>query len=202
MQQEASSKIGIFGGTFDPIHRGHLDLARHALKQFRLTKVLFVPALIPPHKSARRDMTPAPYRYRMVETAVREEPQFEVSDIEFSRPEISYTVDTLRTLKKFYPSSELYLILGADSLAEIPKWREADEIVKLARLLVARRPGVTVVLPPYSVQWIDMSECSLSSSEIRQAISRGDLLPDEIVPQDVQDYIQKMQLYRKQTPCT
>ncbi len=199
---EALPKIGIFGGTFDPIHRGHLDLARRALKQFGLQKVFFVPALIPPHKSERRDMTPAPYRFRMVEIAVRGEAQFEVSDIEFSRPDISYTIDTLRSLQKLYPGSGLYLILGADSLAEISTWREAGEIVKLAKLLVARRPGSNAKASPYPVQWIRMPECPLSSSKIRRELGAGGLLPDEIVPQDVQDYIQKMNLYRKTKPCT
>ncbi len=204
-------KIGIFGGTFDPIHQGHLALARAAQKQFGLQKILFVPALIPPHKSSRRDLTPAPYRYRMVEIAIRNEPNFEISDVEFNRPEVSYTVETLRDLKKKYPDDELFLIVGADSLAEMHKWREPDEIQRLAGVLVARRSGVDIAaasqIPSqggveWPVQWIEMKDCPLSSSQIREMFFRAEALSGDILPEGVEDYILKMKLYEKAKPCT
>ena len=188
-------KTGILGGTFDPIHQGHLALARAARDQFSLDRVLFVPALIPPHKAARRDMTPAPYRYRMVELAMPGEKGFEISDVEFSRPEISYTADTLHTLKEKYPEDRLFLILGEDSLAEMPRWKEPDKIKELAALLAAKRPGVAAVSYPDGVQWIQMPACSASSSAIREQIRKGGKAGPGLLPPEVEDYIHKMGLY-------
>src|SRR3989338_1455725 len=105
-------KIGVLGGTFDPIHLGHLMLAGAAKNQYGLDKVVFVPAFIPPNKLNRRDITPAPYRYEMVRLAIQDIPGFEISDIELSRPDISYTVDTLRSFKQQFPDAEFYLIMG------------------------------------------------------------------------------------------
>ncbi len=190
-------KIGILGGTFDPIHRGHLTLAYAAKKQYGLDKVLFVPALIPPHKAARRDLTPAPYRYRMVEIALRAHPDFEVSDLEFSRAEVSYTVDTLRELKKKYQAGKFFLIVGADSLAEIPQWKEADNIPKFAGILAApRRPFKADPSAPATL-WISMPECPLSSSGIRRWIAQGELKDKQCLPEGVENYIRRMNLYQE-----
>ena len=189
-------KIGILGGTFDPIHQGHIALAYAAKKEYGLDKVLFVPALIPPHKTARRDLTPAPYRYRMVEIALRPHLNFEVSDIEFSRAEVSYTVDTLKALKKKYPQDEFFLILGADSLAEISHWREADQIQKLARLLVAPRTHFEAKNASPNVSWIPMPECPISSSEIRSQIAQGQFKDKASLPEGVENYIHRMKLYQ------
>ena len=187
-------KIGILGGTFDPVHRGHLALARAAADQFALDKVLFIPAFIPPHKAGRRDLTPAPYRYRMVELAIRPESQFEVSDIEFSRPDLSYTVDTLRGLKEHYPASEFFLILGADSLAEFSNWQEPDQILGMARILCAARPGVREPEDAPAHEPIKMPECPIASSQIREKVFRGEPVRD-LLPEGVWDYIERMKLY-------
>lgn len=192
-------KIGILGGTFDPIHQGHILLAYAAKKEYGLDKVLFVPALIPPHKTAQRDMTPAAYRYRMVEIALRPHLDFEVSDVEFSRAEVSYTVDTLRELKKKYSRDDFFLILGADSLAEIPYWKEADQIQKLARILVAPRSPFKADKAENAareVSWIPMPECPLSSSEIRSQIAHGEFKDKKNLPEGVEDYIHRMKLYQ------
>lgn len=170
-------------------------LARAAQKQFALDKVLFVPALIPPHKKTSRTMTPAPYRYRMVEMAIESEPAFEVSDVEFNRPEISYTVDTLRDLRKKYPGDKLYLILGEDSVSEMPSWREPEEITKMADFLVARRPGYLLKAPFGNLEWIDMPLCPVSSSDIRVRISRGEAPAAGSLNPKVESYIKKMSLY-------
>ncbi len=189
-------KIGIFGGTFDPIHQGHLSLARSAKIQFSLDKVIFVPAFIPPHKSSKRDLTPAPYRYRMVEMALRDCPEFEISDVEFNRPEISYTVETLRYFKKKFPQAIFYLLMGADSLEEISTWKEPAEIKKLSKLAVARRPGMKNS-GAKDVEWIDMPEIPVSSSQLRERLAKGELFPDEVLPASVGEYITKMRLYQK-----
>ena len=195
-------KTGILGGTFDPIHQGHLALARAAKKQYRLDKILFIPALIPPHKTGRRDMTPAPYRYRMVEMAISNEPDFEVSDIEFNRPEISYTVETLRDLKKRHPKDEFFLITGSDTAAEIPGWREPEEIFRMASILVARRPGFEAGAAAKEIQWIDMPECPVSSSAIRERLAAGKPAGETMLPPAVEAYIHKMKLYGAGRSCT
>jgi nicotinate-nucleotide adenylyltransferase len=188
-------KIGIFGGTFDPIHTGHLKLAHAAMEQFGLQKVLFVPALTPPHKASRSDLTPAPFRYRMVEMAIQDEPRFEISDVEFNRPGTSYTVDTLREFKKKYPHDELYLILGEDSAADIPQWREPEEIGRLARLAAARRPGYLLPSEIPGLLRIEMPECPVSSSSIREQLSRQGNAGTAVLPEKVETYIRKMKLY-------
>ena len=199
-------KIGILGGTFDPIHQGHLVLARTAKKQFQLDKILFVPAFIPPHKTSRRDLTPAPYRYRMVELAIRKEPDFEISHAELDRPDISYTVDTLRALQKKYPGAELFLILGVDALKQFPGWHEPEEIRRLAVFLVAPRDSGEKRSPEKGsllerdVKWIDMPICPLSSSKIRQEIREGKAVGDAL-PEGVEAYIRRMKLYSGNLPC-
>lgn len=191
-------KTAILGGTFDPIHQGHLALARAANKQFSLDRVIFVPAFIPPHKAGRRDMTPAPYRYRMTELALQGEAGFEISDIEFSRPEISYTVDTLQAFKEKFPEDRFFLILGEDSLAEMSQWKEPGKIREMTELLAAKRPGASAVLPA-GARWIEMPECPISSSSIRQQIRNGESPGPEILPAPVEKYIRTMNLYRSKT---
>ncbi len=185
-------KIGILGGTFDPIHEGHLLLARAAIKQFKLDKVLFIPAFIPPHKSARRDMTPAPYRYRMTELALGQEAGFEISDIELNRPEVSYTVDTLRALAEKFKGAELFLILGADAAAQFESWQEPDEIRRLAVLAAAPRPGCVL---PENVERLDMPLCPITSSDVRRTLAAGNRPGAGILPHAVLEYIESMKLY-------
>ncbi|HXV28613.1 MAG TPA: nicotinate-nucleotide adenylyltransferase [bacterium] len=190
-------KVGILGGTFDPIHQGHLALGRCAQEQLGLDKILFIPAFIPPHKAGRHDLTPAPYRYRMVELAIAGEPAFEISPMELNRPDISYTVDTLRALKKKNPAAELYLILGEDALAEMEDWREPDEIRRLATLLVARREGKNLPFGPSEKKvWLNMPVCPYSSSEIRRLIQDSKPV-SSMLPAGVGDYIREMKLYQK-----
>lgn len=189
-------RLGILGGTFDPIHQGHLFLAQKAQAQYRLDKVLFIPAFIPPHKTARRDMTPAPYRYKMAELALQKYPDFEVSDIEFNRPDISYTVDTLRLLKRKYPQAEFFLIVGEDSAAEFQNWKDFEDIRKMAVITAAHRPGYGPV-PDREIQWIDMPECGVSSSEIRRRIAAGEQVGTDILPEEVASYMKQTGIYQK-----
>jgi nicotinate-nucleotide adenylyltransferase len=190
-------KIGILGGTFDPIHEGHLALARQAQKQFCLDKVFFVPASIPPAKTVSRNLTPAPFRYRMVELAIRGEKKFEVSDVELHRPGVSYTVDTLSILRDQYPDAPLYLILGQDSFNEIMKWKEPGRIRELARFLVSRREGANGAAPfQEGVEWLDMPVTPISSSAVREMIRSGKNLERGILPKGVEQYIRRMNFYR------
>ncbi len=140
-------RLGIFGGTFDPVHCGHLLLAECAREQCRLDQVLFLPAAMPPHKQGQ-DITPAEMRLEMLELATGGNPAILVSRIEAERGGVSYTVDTLRQLAAEDPARELFLLLGADSLADLPNWREPAEICRLAVPAVVRRAGQPVDFAP------------------------------------------------------
>ena len=194
--------IGILGGTFDPIHEGHLMIARTARKQFDLHKILFVPAFIPPHKSHERSLTPAPYRYEMVRLAIQGDEGFEVSDLEWNRAEISYTVQTLRELKHQYPSDKLFFILGEDSLRALPEWREPEEIRRLAHILVAPRDGGRSFqgLPP-GVFRLGMPQISIASSDIRRLLKEGKKIPAAWLAPAVQTYLEKKKLYLGDPTC-
>lgn len=191
-------KIGILGGSFDPIHQGHLTLARESEKQFKLDKILFLPALHPPHKKESVPLTPAPHRARMVELAIRGEAHWELCDLELRRPGVSYTVDTLRELKKIYPlSHELFFIAGADSFQDLKEWKEPNEILKLSEWIVAPRPSVQLPDPlPPRVHLLQIPPMAISASEIREKAGRGEDI-SEWVPAKVRDYIGRMKIYRR-----
>jgi nicotinate-nucleotide adenylyltransferase len=164
-------KLAIFGGTFDPIHDGHLALAREAAARFGLDKVLFVPAAHPPHKDG---VTHAPYadRVRMAELACAGDPRFEVSRLE-EGTERSYSIDTIEKLHaRLAPGDELYFLIGADAFAEIGTWHRWRDVARGVRFLVASRPGHRYQ-SPQGVEFdrIDDIEVPISSSEIRCALS-------------------------------
>ncbi len=137
-------KIGILGGTFNPIHYGHLRIAEEVRESFNLTKVLFIPSGIPPFKFSE-ELIPAHHRIEMVRIAIKSNPFFEVSDIEIKREGISYTVDTLEVLRKQYPDSTLYFIAGADAVAEFQKWHRPERILELVEFIIVTRPGAPLL---------------------------------------------------------
>lgn len=189
-------KIGILGGSFDPLHKGHLTLARESEKQFHLDKILFVPALLPPHKEGDSDLTPAPLRARMIELAIQGEATWELSDIELRRPGVSYTVETLRELRRDYPAPhQLFFIAGADSFLDLTRWKDPEEIVRLSEWIVAPRPSFP--LPPKlpdRFYLLNIPPMEISASELRERIERGDDI-SRWVPEKVRDYLQRMNLY-------
>lgn len=132
-------KIGIFGGTFNPVHYGHLRSAEEIREKFGLGKVFFIPSGNPPLK--RKDLTEAAHRYAMVKMAVRDNPSFEVLDIECVRPGKSYTVNTLEQLLEDHPDADLYFLLGIDAFLDIPNWRDPEKILSLTNFIVLSRPG-------------------------------------------------------------
>lgn len=188
-------KIGIFGGTFDPIHLGHLELAQTARAQFSLNKVIFIPAYNPPHKIGLTHMASPPDRYEMVRLAIAGDSFFEISDCELNRQGVSYTIDTVKFLMKENPGAEFFLILGQDAYDEIDSWREAQELRRCVKFLVARRglgKSERVCFPnSYSIQ---MPMCSISASGIRDAIKHGGKV-DDYLPQAVLRYIRQHKLY-------
>ena len=136
----AELRLGIMGGTFDPIHYGHLVAAEMARSKFNLDKVLFIPSGTPPHKD-RRDITAAGMRFEMIERAIQDNPAFDISTLELERNGPSYTVDSLRVLSRTWPDHELYFITGTDALREIFSWHEAKEVLMMTEFLGAARPG-------------------------------------------------------------
>ncbi len=197
-------RVGIIGGTFDPIHYGHLIIAEEARVKVGLARVIFIPAGNPPHK-LRRPYSPAHHRYRMVELAIASNPYFEVSPIEVNRPGPSYSVDTVRMLREeMGPGVELYFIMGVDSLAGILTWHRPEELIKLCRIIAVNRPGYGVdidaldqVLPGIKKQviFIKAPEIGISSTEIQERVRAG--LPIRyLVPPEVERYIYEHNLYR------
>ena len=190
-------KIGVLGGTFDPVHRGHLQLAQKAQSQFLLDKVIFVPAYQPPHKQTIPVLTAAAERYEMVRLAIEGEPLFEVSGCELQRKGISYTFDTILELENKYPNAVFFLILGKDSFEGVGAWHRAAELKKKVRFLVAERETHELHAPgDVHAEWIQMPLCPISASGIRAAIKQGEPVDDYLTPK-VLRYIQANALYRK-----
>jgi nicotinate-nucleotide adenylyltransferase len=189
--------VGVFGGSFDPVHNGHLQAAEACRVAVPLDLVLFVPAAAQPLKP-RGPSASADDRVRMLELALEGRTEFVVSTMETDRGGVSFTVDTLRELSAERPGDRLYLILGADALADLANWREPDEICRLVTLLVVDRPGNARPSPPSGarVTRIEMEAVNVSSSEIRARQSRGERL-DDLVPAAVAAYIAERGLYRR-----
>lgn len=199
------SRLGILGGSFDPIHAGHLSLARAVRDHHRLEKVLFVPNRVPPHKGVR---AAAGDRYRMVCVAIGGERGFEATDRELRREGPSFTVDTLREIREEVGEGcEIFFLVGSDTLFELPTWREFPEVVRLARIVVVSRsgypPDAVVALggtvPDRVIRRIEKDALAaepeaVSSTEIRERVARG--LPiDGMTPEGVVSYIRERRLY-------
>jgi len=190
-------RIGVFGGTFDPVHRGHLALARHAYKHFELDKIIFIPAKRPPHKTHLSKLTPANHRFAMVKLALDKAPYFSISDCEIRRKGISYTVDTLKWLRRNYPKAELFLILGQDSYESLESWRQPNKIKKMVHFLVAKRPRAKVrAIKGCQMSWIRMRLYPVSASTIRKRLEQGKSI-GMASPKQVVAYIKEKRLYLK-----
>jgi len=195
-----SRRIGVFGGTFDPPHRGHVTVAKDVADALGLDRVLWVVAGVPPHKSGETVTHPA-LRREMVVEAVAADPRFEVSDVELERPGPSWTVETLRTLRVRHPDAELLLILGADQLRTFAsEWRDPEAILALATLAVMDRAGesAAVVAPELPgmerTVHVPVTRVDVSSSEIRALVrARRDVSP--MLPPGVHDIIMREALY-------
>lgn len=197
--------FGILGGTFDPIHFGHLVLAEKAREAFQLEKVIVVPAAIPPHKIGEV-ATEAQHRLKMVELAIQGSPRFEVSTVELEREGPSYSIDTIRELKKKYSDSETALIMGFDSLLELHSWKNYQSILKESKIITAFRPGYPILtdnqhwpsfLQPYNRQILVLEAplLDISSTWLRVELMYGRSIR-YLVPDQVIDYINTKGLYR------
>lgn len=184
-------RLGVLGGTFDPIHLGHLVLGEAAREQLGLDRVLFVPAGTQWRKSGR-EIASAEHRVAMAELAVADNPAFEVSTVEVERPGPSYTADTLEELAKT-PDAELFLVLGKDAYEDLPNWVRPDRIRELASVAVAARNGEQVTVEPPAVR-LEMPEIGISATDIRQRVAAGRSIL-YLVPTAVGAYIRKHGLY-------
>ena len=197
-------RVGLFGGTFDPPHVGHLILASEAKSQLELTRVLWTVTPDPPHKQDQT-ITPFEHRLAMVELAIRNEPSFELSDIELNRPGPHYTVDTIKLLVKENPEAEIVPIIGGDSLNDLPTWHRPKEILYTAHWVgVMRRPGEKTnlqelehELPGISskIHYVDAPLLEIASREIRNRVATGKPFR-YYLPESVYEYIEQNHLYR------
>ncbi len=191
-------RIGILGGTFNPIHLGHLVLAEEAEEKLNLDKVVFVPAYIPPHKKGE-EIAEANDRLKMVELAIKGNPSFEVSTYEMGAKTTSYSVETLKEFKARYgEDTKLFFITGADSLGELFSWKELDEIFKLSQFIVANRPGYEIANIPQQIEVVTITSLEISSTQIRRKIKEGKSIR-YLVPEPVREYILARGLYKPRT---
>jgi len=187
-------KIGILGGTFDPIHLGHLVLAEEVCDALPLEKVIFIPTYLTPHKGHRPYASVAE-RFAMVRLAIRGNPRFKISSLELKKRGKSFTVDTLREFRKIYPADDLYFITGSDSLFSLPSWKEIEDIFSLAKFVVGRRPGYPIEGVPKRVIVVKISPIDISSSQLRRMIKYKKSVR-YLVSEPVRRYMAKKRLYR------
>lgn len=198
---ERAPRIGFFGGTFDPIHHGHLILASYAASGARLDRLLFAPAADPPHKD--HTVSPVSDRIQMLLRAIDQDPRFEMTTVDLDRQGPHYSADTLAILAGQHPGAEIYFLMGSDSYRDLPRWHEPLRLFEHANLLVGLRPNshfdedeLARVLPPSRTQteFVDIPLIEISSTEVRHRVSER--LPIEyLVPRSVQHYIEANQLY-------
>lgn len=208
-------RLGLFGGSFDPVHVGHLHAARCAQRAFALDRVIFVPAARPPHKPGRK-LAAGAERLAMLELALADQPSWSSSSIELERKGPSYTIDTVRDLRRVVgetPEAELYLILGSDNLPGLPQWSRVEELIEEVQPVVVYRHGDVPGLPPELARALSSAVCAkleagflnlapvrASSTELRERLGRGELALEAAVvarlPAAVHDYIVERGLYR------
>ncbi|MET0303332.1 MAG: nicotinate-nucleotide adenylyltransferase [Microbacteriaceae bacterium] len=189
------ARVGVMGGTFDPIHHGHLVAASEVQQSFDLDEVLFVPTGEPYMKSG---VSPAEHRYLMTVIATASNPRFTVSRVDVDRTGPTYTIDTLRDIREQRPDADLFFISGADAVAQIVQWKDKDELWELAHFVAVSRPGHSLSirgLPEHGVSSLEVPALAISSTDCRARVDRGHpvwyLVPDGVV-----QYISKHHLYR------
>lgn len=201
------TRIGLLGGTFNPIHMGHLIMAEKVCKHHHLSRVIFIPAYIPPHKYVN-ELADAIHRYQMVKVAVNENNRFEVSDIEIRREGKSYTIDTVQEILRHYGEDcDVFLIMGADSLNELELWKDIKKLSQLCHFVVVNRPGFTTDATPRLAELIGcdnildieklrvkIEPVGISSTEIRKRL-KDRIEINGLVPECVEAYIKEYGLY-------
>ena len=191
-------KIGVFGGTYNPPHTGHLIVAEHVRARYALNKILFVPSYISPHKREGEEAL-SRHRFIMTSLAVKGNDLFDCSDIEVTKTGPSYTVDTLSDLRSRYPQDQLFVIVGSDNYRDFHTWKDPEKILTMATLIVMSRPGFPVEvnerIPSDNIQFSVVPDIGISSTDIRNKVHRGQPIR-YLVPDAVQEYIVQNNLYK------
>ncbi len=205
MSERKPERIGVFGGSFDPVHMGHLTIAQDAVEQLELNRLIFVPAAVPPHKQGKT-LVEGRHRLEMLQLATESNLSFEVSDMELQRGGISYTFDTMRQIQFEHPGEELFFIIGLDSLVELHLWRNIEPLLEMCTVVPFARGGEDSAKIAQQIQlsnvWktkllerlIRIHEIEISASEIRMRLAEG-LSIRYLVPPEVEMYIAEHHLY-------
>jgi nicotinate-nucleotide adenylyltransferase len=223
MKNNARKRVGILGGSFDPVHRGHMGLAAQVREKFQLDHVLFIPAYISPHKQNQKPAS-SDHRLAMLKLAIASHPLFLISEMELLRKEVSFTVDTLSVLTAEQPDTDFFLIMGNDAFQGIKTWKSADRVLEMCHVIVATRPGYTLEgieerlknlfsENPFSpatvkgnitvfhhlkknttINFFDLTPIDISSSVIRERMINHEEIKN-MLPPEVENYIIKNQLY-------
>lgn len=192
-------RVGLFGGTFNPLHNAHIAVAKRALTQFELAKVIFIPSGRPPHKETIEGIG-AYYRYEMVRRALIGHPHFEVSRVEIDREGPSYTIDTIKSMKELYPQGVCFIV-GADLLRKIATWKDPEDLITSCPFILVPRNGIKKegfecsLFSRGELYFLDIEEMELSSSMVRDTYQETESI-DGLVPETVAAYIEEKDLYR------
>jgi nicotinate-nucleotide adenylyltransferase len=192
----APERIGLFGGSFDPVHYGHLLVAQAACEELGLSRLFFIPAAQTPFKPEAHP-APAPQRLRLLRLALAGQSRYEIDDQEILRGGLSYTIDTVRDYRGRFPQAQLFYLIGADHIAQLPKWRASEELAKLVEFVVVPRPGgANATSPPgFRLHTLSGFPLGVSSSQIRERIKAGQSI-DPLVPAIVAEAIRNEGLYQ------
>lgn len=204
LEENKPLKIGILGGTFDPIHYAHLATAEFIRDKYKIDKILFIPTGNPPHKLGIK--TDKYDRYNMVLLATRSNDNFITLDLEVERHKSTYTVDTLKDLKKIYPKAELFFITGADAICEVETWKDVEDNFRLATFIAATRPGISLLKAQEKIEQLEkrygtkiisvyVPSLDISSTYIREQLEDGKTVK-YLIPEEVDLYLKENNLYR------
>ncbi len=191
-------KIGVLGGSFDPVHNAHLEIARAAMAKLKLDEVLFVPCYLAPHREGKK-LSSVKHRVAMLKRALKNQEKLKLSLIEIKRKGISYTVDTLKALKKEYPTgTQLYFILGSDSWLQLPTWKNYKTLIHLCEFVVFNRKGFPfrAASDGRKATNLKIRPLKIASTAIRDQIKNGQIIKS-LVPKEVETYIEKNKVYKK-----
>ncbi|HRI15912.1 MAG TPA: nicotinate (nicotinamide) nucleotide adenylyltransferase [Verrucomicrobiota bacterium] len=190
-------RVGLYGGSFDPVHLGHLLVAEAAIEELALDRLIFIPAAQSPFKPGSQPAPPA-LRTRLLRLALAGEPRFEVNDLELKRGGVSYSIDTVQAFVKRYPAATLFWLIGADHVVTLPTWRDAEDLARLIEFVVIPRPGAEAppLPPPFRLRHLRGWPLSVSASEIRQRILEGRPIT-HLVPAEVAEAISAEAMYRR-----
>ncbi|MDK6292173.1 MULTISPECIES: nicotinate-nucleotide adenylyltransferase [Aerococcus] len=189
----AKKRIGLLGGTFNPIHQGHLMVAEQVYEKLCLDRVDFMPSNLPPH-AEHKETIAADKRLAMLDLAIQANDHFAIEKIELDRPGKSYTYDTMDILTTLHPDNEYYFIIGGDMVENLPKWYRVEELMQLCHFVGVQRPGYDMP-SDYNIIYVDSPQIDISSSYIRQSVNKGSSIR-YLLPEAVRDYIDKEGLYR------